>query len=256
LDPSGTYYSVTAEGIYGIHYVDYYNECLKIVGKAPINLNALIPITEGELRELNEAASPYYNPPEVVRRIRVPAPRKPGSTANHVGFFAVTIGYPARTGTTGVPAISEQRVFGVRAFTLPFRAVIGCASVIVDSPALGKEVIVGLYDASGKRVCATAIDVSKCGVATGEFPIPVPLNAGDYLLAYGVNRFSSTHRGGERSDVSRERGRGCDRFWIWEDSQRRIAPRETRTRRGGVSRTCSTTTRIFQRIRSRIARTC
>jgi hypothetical protein len=164
------------------------------VGKSPINLNDLIPITERELRELNKAADPYYNPPEVVRRIRVPAPRKPGSTANHIGFFGVTIGYPARTGTTAVPAISEQRVFGVRAFTLPFRAVIGCASIIVDSPALGKEVIVGLYDASGKRVCATAIDVSKGGVATGEFPIPVPLNAGDYLLAYGVNRFSSTFK--------------------------------------------------------------
>jgi hypothetical protein len=193
LTPAGTYYDVTAKDPVGMHYVETHLKCLRISGKSPINLNDLIPMTEGELQELHKAASPYYNPPEEVHRVRVPAPRKPGSPANHFGFFGVTITYPAGTKAIPVPAIAEEKLFGVCAFTLPFRAVVGCASIIFDSAAQGSDnkLIVGLYDASGKRVCVTTIDVCS-GMATGEFDPPMPLPAGDYHLAWAVARHSAS----------------------------------------------------------------
>jgi len=87
----------------------------------------------------------------------------------------------------------EGRIFGVCAFTLPFKSSVGCASIIVDSPSAGTEnkLLVALFNAGGERVCATAIDVSG-GLATGEFASPVNLPAGDYHLAWGVARHSST----------------------------------------------------------------
>jgi hypothetical protein len=159
----------------------YWEESLKITGPGPIDINAIIP--EGFVPEPE---------PEPVKPPRVVAPRRPGSTANHVGFFGVTISYPAKTGSTAVPAIDE-RVFGFCAFTLPFRAIVGCASIIVDGAAQGNEntLLLGLYDADGKKKCATAIDVCN-GLSTGEFESPVPLAAGDYYLAFGVARHSST----------------------------------------------------------------
>jgi hypothetical protein len=175
-----TVYDVTVStGLRACDY--YYRQSLKITGPGPIDINAIIP--EGFVPEPE---------PEPVKPPRFVAPRKPGSTANHVGFFGVTISYPPGTKSISVPSL-EQQVFGVCAFTLPFRAVVGCASIIVDSAAQGADnkLIVGLYDASGKRVCATAVDVCN-GMATGEFETPVNLPAGDYHLAWGVARHSTT----------------------------------------------------------------
>jgi hypothetical protein len=61
-------------------------------------------------------------------------------------------------------------------------------SILVDKA--GKQnAIVGLYDASGRKVpdATVTIDISNVGPAMGIFPSTVNLSEGDYFLAWGTD---------------------------------------------------------------------
>jgi hypothetical protein len=154
-------------------------ELLRIEGDSPIDLNELTPL---------EKAPCYVEPPSDPEPPRPPRPtREPGTSTNYNGFFGVSVHLPVRTGSTSLPSLDS---FGICGFHLPSDAVVACASILVDSAERGKECLLGLYDGDGKRVLATRISVERSGVAIGYFDSPVHLSAGDYRLAWAMDRLS------------------------------------------------------------------
>jgi hypothetical protein len=201
LEPPGTYYYAVAEGIYGIHYLEYYNAALRIVGKSPINLNELVPITEVELLELQRAASPYYNPPEPEPGpVAPPLPAKRVPGANYSGFWGGVV-YPAGEGDC-MPIEREESY----PFYLPFKAVVRQASILVDVPHPGRSatVTVGLQEVvSGKKV-RVAIDARKPGVATAFFDEAVILNQGEHILSWSADSTALKVRSAMQTDFDRK----------------------------------------------------
>jgi uncharacterized protein YuzE len=180
----GTYYNVTAEGIHGIHYLDYYNESLKIVGTSPINLNELVPIPADEVEKLQKAANPFYNPPAPEPGpVAPPLPAKRVPGANYSGWWGGVV-YPAGHGDC-MTIEREERY----PFYLPFKAVVRQVSILVDvpHPGRGATVTVGLQDVvSGKKVCTT-IKASKQGIVTAFFDEAVILNQGEHILSWSAD---------------------------------------------------------------------
>jgi len=192
LRPAGTYYTID---VWHGNGGTFYRGWIKIVGPSPIDLTAIA---------FEESVTPGPEPDDTDEpepRRAMPSPRKPGT--NYIGFVGGVVHPPASSGTCTLPAIKESigtftgnaGIFGVFGFTLPFKSVVSRVSIIVDTPQSGNRVLVGLYDAGGNKVCATSIDASVSGVATGEFESAVNLSAGDYFLAWtavisGVKAFS------------------------------------------------------------------
>ena len=153
----------------------------RIVGESPIDITALVRLP----------AKPDYDTSRLeVPRRSLPAVRKPG--VNYNGFVGGVIYPPTTTDVCALPSLTANTgpfgrkagAFSVYAFTLPTRAIVSRVSVVVDTPKHGRRVIVGLYDAAGKRRCAASIDASKCGAATGVFESDVTLDAGGLYLAW------------------------------------------------------------------------
>ncbi len=128
-------------------------------------------------------------------RTRTPlSSRKAG--VNYHGFFAVTINPPSVIGTCVTPDISRSNgAFGkaggdfcVAAFTLPISAVVGCASVKIETAQPGHRVLVALYNHMGERVCSAQINADKSVVATGELGREFALKPGEYFLGWAGSR--------------------------------------------------------------------
>jgi len=153
----------------------------RIIGESPIDITKLVPLP----------AKPDYDTSrlEVPRRSLL-AVRKPG--VNYNGFVGGTVYPPLATDVCALPSLTASTgpfgkktgAFCVYGFTLPTRAIVSRVSVVVDTPKHGRRVIVGLFDAAGKRRCAASIDASKCGAATGVFECDVTLDAGELYMAW------------------------------------------------------------------------
>ena len=103
---------------------------------------------------------------------------------NRIGFFAGIIHCPtSRTESVSLPCLENGR-FGVFPFSLPFPAVVNRVSILVDRAGEG-TVLIGIYDASGKKRCEVAVDISRMGPAIGIFPNTVNISEGDYFLTWG-----------------------------------------------------------------------
>jgi len=153
----------------------------RIIGESPIDITSLVPLP----------AKPDYDTSRLeVPRRSLPAVRRAGT--NYCGFAGGTVYPPLATDVCALPSLAASAgpfgkkvgAFSVYAFTLPTRAIVSRVSVVVDTPKHGRRVIVGLYDAAGKRRCAASIDASKCGAATGVFESDVTLDAGGLYLAW------------------------------------------------------------------------
>lgn len=162
----------------------------RIVGESPIDISKLAPLF----------AKPDYDFSRLeVPRRSLPAVRKPG--VNYNGFVGGVIYPPTTTDVCALPSLTASTgpfgkkggAFCVYAFTLPTLVIVSRVSVVVDTPKHGRRVIVGLYDAAGKRRCVVSIDASKCGAATGVFESDVTLDAGELYLAW-----AETESGGVR----------------------------------------------------------
>jgi len=192
LEPAGTSYEVCVH-LDSYRYVSANRHY--IVGEGPINLNAL-PLASDVDKAEKEAADAAEEVRERERRYELypwlkpipprtlPAQRKSGT--NYLGFFAGPIHAPANVGSCTPPT---GKAFAVYGFTLPFKAVINCVSIYVSAvrPGLGHHVIVGLYEANGKKVCSTVLAASKAGISSAEFESAVNLSAGDYFLAWSAS---------------------------------------------------------------------
>jgi hypothetical protein len=129
----------------------------------------------------------------------VPMQRTPLSSRkagiNYHGFYAVTIAPPAVTGTCVTPDIARSASefgkggeFCIAPFTLSLPAVVGSASIKIETPQFGHRVLVALYDHAGKRVCSTKISTDKPDEAKGDLERELPLKPGEYLLAWAGSR--------------------------------------------------------------------
>jgi hypothetical protein len=188
LHPAGTYYSVESEnGRYineflvphGASEEGTYFGYVTIAGDPPIDISKL-PILGAEPKP----------EPVFVRPVRRSSPAVRRSGVNYTGFVGGIIHPPSTVGVCPMPRleaagfIKPSGEFGVHCFTLPFKAVVTRVSVNVETPRMGRQVVVGLYRADGEKLCAATIDVSKPDVATGEFGGEVTLPAGELYLAW------------------------------------------------------------------------
>jgi len=183
LKPAGTYYSVSVVSASNGYDESCYGEWLKIVGESPIDLLALTP--EKETPE-------YVSETLETEPVRALPPHKPGF--NYLGFVGGVIHPPSSTGVCKMPALIDRYnyatpkgvggTFAAFGFHLPFKSIVSRVSIIAEAAYLGHHVLVGLYDGEGNKRCAARIDVSKGGIATGEFESAVPLSAGIYYMAW------------------------------------------------------------------------
>jgi hypothetical protein len=158
-----------------------YGGWFKIVGESPIDITKIVP-------EKTEPEHSYFYAavavPVVPRRI-LSAVRKPG--VNYSGFAGGVIYPPATTDACVLPSIHPDKggQYGVCGFMLPTRSIVSRVTVNVETPQVGKRVLIALFDAaSGKRRCSTSIDASNGGFATGEFESEVELSASELFVAW------------------------------------------------------------------------
>jgi hypothetical protein len=191
LWPEGTCYEISIDD-------EWANSLADLYGYATIE-GTEVDLSAFELNPFHAGARPAYRPspvpfptPAPTRRT-LPSSRKAG--VNYRGFYAVTINPPSMTGTCTTPDISRSTnafqkagEFCVTAFTLPISAVIGCASIKIETAQLGHRVLIGLYDYAGARVCSAEISTDKPDVATGELEREFTLKPGEYFLGWAGSR--------------------------------------------------------------------
>jgi hypothetical protein len=206
MTPAGTFYHISVSRMNERHgnATFSFEEYLRIVGVSPIDLNSLIP--EKELPApvaVSPAPKPGPSPNQAkfdadsLVRVEPKLGRRTAASISRVGFFAGII-YPPTNLELESPLSSTSPYVGVRnksgfgagvgilPFRLPFDAAVSKATIIVKNA--GEPVAVGLYDANKHKICAIEIDADKKGPATGTFHTTVSLSAGDYYLAWGVQK--------------------------------------------------------------------
>jgi hypothetical protein len=194
-DASGSSVSASETGHRAIHlYVigrmrereaenTLYDAWVRVTG----NGDSSIDITK--IEPLRDPTEPEPEPGEALASApppRVGPPRK-SATTNHIGFFAGPIHFPVPNAR---PVTVGRGSHGL-GFTLPFRALVSCASVYVVSRVQGSILLVELWDATGKRLCSAPLDVGKEGVMSVLFDPAVPLSPGDYELRWSGERLGA-----------------------------------------------------------------
>jgi hypothetical protein len=176
LTGGGGYYKVAVTLGRGTSHKLCFKERLRIAGPEPIDLTTLIPF---------DYVVPEPQPaPALPPRPRVAPPRK-SPTTNYVGFFAGPVHFPV----PNAAPVTVGRSRGSHGFTLPFSALVSCASVYVVSPVPGGTLLLELWDTKVKK-CSAPIAVGKDGVASVFFE-PVPLSPGDYELRWSGERLGA-----------------------------------------------------------------
>lgn len=183
-----TSYHITV-AVEGPEWVGFNRVCfehrLRITGDLPVDLNEIV-------REPEVDPDAHLSPRERELKAADAAIRRDGTARfgkkNRNGFFAGTIHCPtSNAGAVRLPA-RESGKFAVFPFSLPFSTVVNRVSILVDTASSG-FVLIGVYDASGKKRCEGEIDLSRVGPATGIFPNTINLDEGDYFLAWGTDLY-------------------------------------------------------------------
>ena len=199
LWPEGTCYKISVADECADSLANLYG--YRAITGSDVDLSAL---------ELNPFHTGAWAPPEpapipfpvpIPTRRQTPcSPKKAG--VNYQGFHAIVITPPPQMeAVCAIPQLSAENTpfgrvpgsFCVSAFMLPFAAVVNWVSIKVDTPKAGSSAL-GLYDWTGKQVCSARIDTSRPDEAEGDLGREIPLEPGEYFLAWsgvrGVKLYS------------------------------------------------------------------